>query len=300
MTDLRPGFLNIDKPAGWSSFQAVAAVRRILGIRKVGHGGTLDPMATGVLPIALGPATRLTDRLHEQPKVYRAQVRLGMVTTTDDAEGEVLAEAPVAATRADVEAVLAGMVGEVMQVPPAFSALKRDGVPAYARARRGETVTLEARPVSIASIDVLGMDGNDVSIRVRCGKGTYLRSIARDLGAVLGCGAHLAGLVREAVGALRVEDAVPPRVLVEGDREALAAAILPIAATFPDLPVVVLTAPGLRQLRNGQRAVGRPRLPLDGPGALAVSEEGEEVGMVSPAPGGWWQPEMVFPVARED
>ncbi len=297
MTDIRPGFLNIDKPAGWTSFQAVAAVRRILGIRKAGHGGTLDPMATGVLPVALGPATRLTDRLHDQPKVYRARIRLGIATETDDAEGAITSERPVDVTRSDVEMVLATMVGDVLQVPPAFSALKREGLPAYARARRGETVVLEPRPVSIASIDVLAMEGPDVTVRVRCGRGTYLRSIARDLGQVLGCGGHLAGLVREAVGALRVEEAVPPSVLEQGDRDELERSVLTIAETFPDLPVVLLTEPGVTQLRNGQRAAGRAPVPVDGPMALAIGPDGTEAGMVSPAPGGWWQPEIVFPAA---
>ena len=192
------GFLVIDKPAGPTSHGCVAAVRRAYGLKRVGHGGTLDPAVTGVLPIALGPATRLLPYLRGD-KLYRAVVQLGVRTSSDDLEGDVLERrSPPALDRAALEEALAGFRGEILQRPPAVSAVHVGGERAYARARRGEVVELPPRPVTIHSLQLLGWDPAEarLELEVRCSAGTYIRSLARDLGEHLGCGAALARLRR--------------------------------------------------------------------------------------------------------
>ena len=192
------GFLVIDKPAGPTSHGCVAAVRRAYGLRKVGHGGTLDPAVTGVLPIAIGPATRLLPYLRGE-KVYQAVVQLGVRTSTDDLEGEVLEHrAPPPLDTAALEEALAGFRGEILQRPPAVSAVHVGGERAYVRARRGESMELEPRPITIHSLQLLGWDpaGARLELEVRCSAGTYIRSLARDLGERLGCGGALARLRR--------------------------------------------------------------------------------------------------------
>ena len=192
------GFLVIDKPAGPTSHGCVAAVRRAYGLKRVGHGGTLDPAVTGVLPIALGPATRLLPYLRGD-KLYRAVVQLGLRTSSDDLEGDVLERrSPPALDTAALEEALAGFRGEILQRPPAVSAVHVGGERAYARARRGEVVELPPRPVTIHSLLLLGWDSAEAraELEVRCSAGTYIRSLARDLGEHLGCGAALARLRR--------------------------------------------------------------------------------------------------------
>jgi tRNA pseudouridine55 synthase len=205
--------LVVDKPAGMTSHDVVARVRRSLGTRKVGHAGTLDPMATGVLVLGVERATRLLGHLMLTEKTYSATVRLGASTTTDDAEGETTAVAPAAhLTEADVRSALAAFEGDIEQVPSTVSAIKVDGKRAYARARDGEEVELKARPVTIHEIAAgsFRVEGDclDLEIRVRCSSGTYIRAIARDLGAALGVGGHLTALRRHSVGPFTLEDAV--------------------------------------------------------------------------------------------
>ena len=194
MTTLN-GILNINKPAGWTSHDVVAWVRRVLREKRAGHAGTLDPMATGVLLVCLGQATRVAEYLMGGEKVYRAEAQLGIVTDTYDADGEVMASAPVPPLTADdLRRTLAGFVGEIMQVPPAYSAIKQDGVAAYRKARRGEAVTLAPRPVTIRRIELLdwtpadapAASGDRLTIEVTCGAGTYIRSLTHDLGQALG------------------------------------------------------------------------------------------------------------------
>ena len=195
------GLVVVDKPAGMTSHDVVARVRRLAGTRKVGHAGTLDPMATGVLVLGLNRATRLLGHLMLTEKAYDATIRLGVATTTDDAEGEVLATAPTdGLDEASIRGVLAGFVGEIDQVPTAVSAIKVDGVRAYQRVRDGEQVELEPRRVTIHELTVHDVSGPDVRITVRCSSGTYIRAIARDAGAALGVGGHLTALRRTAVG----------------------------------------------------------------------------------------------------
>ncbi|MGC4109049.1 MAG: tRNA pseudouridine(55) synthase TruB [Nocardioides sp.] len=195
------GLVVVDKPGGMTSHDVVARVRRLAGTRKVGHAGTLDPMATGVLVLGLNRATRLLGQLTLTDKRYDARIRLGASTTTDDAEGEVVAtHATEALTEDDVRSALAAFVGEVEQVPSAVSAVKVDGKRAYARVRDGEDVDLPARRVTIHAIEVTAMDLPSVDVSVHCSSGTYVRAIARDLGVALGVGGHLTALRRTAVG----------------------------------------------------------------------------------------------------
>ena len=235
---LTSGLVIVDKPAAITSHDVVSRVRRLAGTRKVGHAGTLDPMATGVLVLGVNRATRLLGHLMLTEKSYDATIRLGITTTTDDAEGEVLIETP--AGHLDDAAVRAGLgrfVGDIEQVPSAVSAIKVDGKRAYQRVRDGELVELSARPVTVHSIAVAGVAPTgstiDVRISVRCSSGTYIRAIARDLGAALGVGGHLTALRRTAVGAFDLRRAHTLGELADDFR------LLPIAdaarATFPAL-----------------------------------------------------------------
>lgn len=194
------GIFNIDKPLGMTSHDVVARVRRLARQKRVGHAGTLDPAASGVLPILLGQATRVAEYLSESGKAYRATVRFGAVTDTYDAEGAVLRTAPVTLTRDAITAVLPTLLGRQMQVPPLYSAIKRQGQPLYKLARAGAAVELEPRPVQIYGLTIVAWQTPDLVLDVECGKGTYIRSLAYDLGERLGPGAHLAGLVRTRSG----------------------------------------------------------------------------------------------------
>ena len=202
------GLVVVDKPGGMTSHDVVSRVRRLAGTRKVGHAGTLDPMATGVLVLAVNRATRLLGQLTLTEKRYDATIRLGTATTTDDAEGEVVATRPIdGLTEAAVRDALSGFVGDLDQVPSAVSAVKLEGKRAYARVRAGEQVDLPARRVTIHTLQVNAVDVPDVGISVRCSSGTYIRAMARDLGAALGVGGHLAFLRRTAVGPFTLDDA---------------------------------------------------------------------------------------------
>jgi tRNA pseudouridine55 synthase len=206
------GLVVVDKPAGMTSHDVVARLRRLAGTRKVGHAGTLDPMATGVLLVGLNRATRLLGHLTLTEKAYDAVVRLGSTTTTDDAEGEVLSETSASGlTDEQVRAAFAGQVGDLQQVPSSVSAIKVDGRRAYARVRAGETVELRARPVTVHAVDVHRIERQgqsvDATVSVRCSSGTYVRAIARDVGAALGVGGHLTTLRRTAVGPFTLDDA---------------------------------------------------------------------------------------------
>jgi tRNA pseudouridine55 synthase len=212
VTEPSSGLVIVDKPSGWTSHDVVARLRRTLGTRKVGHAGTLDPMATGVLVVGFGRATRLLGHLMLTEKTYAATVRLGVVTSTDDAEGEVLTTAATEhVNEADVRAAIAGQVGEIDQVPSSVSAIKVDGKRAYARVREGEDVELPPRRVTIheAEAGEFRRDGDalDFELRVRCSSGTYVRAIARDVGEALGVGGHLTALRRTSVGPFTLDDA---------------------------------------------------------------------------------------------
>lgn len=255
------GFLTIDKPAGMTSHDVVARVRRLARQKRVGHGGTLDPAATGVLPIGLGEATRLLEYLVEGRKGYLATIELGRTTTTDDAEGETLAERPLPPLAAErLREVLVTFTGTIMQVPPMYSAIQVDGQRMYDRARRGEELELAARPVEIDAITLLGWQPPRLTIDISCGKGTYIRAIARDLGAALGCGAHLAALRRTAVGPLSLATAVPLG-MIEQEPDALRQHLLPPEAAVAHLRCLELDEEATRRVRHGlplELATGAP------------------------------------------
>lgn len=255
MPAVTSGVLNIDKPAGWTSHDVVARVRRLTGVRRVGHAGTLDPMATGVLVVCLGRATRLIEYLMGQPKTYWAEITLGQTTDTYDATGQVTAELPVPPLdRAALEKALNAFRGEIMQRPPAFAAIKRNGEPLYKRARRGETVEVEPRPITIYELQLLGIQENKLRLQVTCSAGTYVRSLAHDLGQALGCGAHLSGLRRLAVGHFTIDQAVP---LARLENKAWTEFVLPPDAAVAHLEKVILTQQEAVRLLHGQAIPGR-------------------------------------------
>ncbi len=248
------GWLCLDKPEGMTSTAAVNRARRITGARKIGHGGTLDPLATGVLPLALGEATKTVAYVMEGRKHYRFTARLGEARATDDAEGEVLATSAIRPTSAEVAALLPRFVGRIEQVPPRFAAVKVEGERAYDLARRGEAVELAARPVHVERFDLVERpDPDHVIFEVVCGRGTYVRALVRDLGAALGCLGHVVALRRLRVGPFSLAEAISLTVLeqVVAD-DALPQALLPVGAPLGDLPALPLTQPQVDRLRAGQ------------------------------------------------
>lgn len=230
MTGERTGVLLLNKPQGPSSFYMVRQVRRILGVKKVGHAGTLDPFACGLLILCIGrPATRKISSLMATDKEYMATLRLGVETSTQDPEGEVIAQRAVPSfDRETVERCLAGFVGTIMQEPPRFSALKHAGRPLYYYARKGITVKKEARPVTIHRLELCDLDGSRLRIRVCCGKGTYIRTLAADIGAALGCGAHLVELQRARCGPFLLQDAFDGTLLARIGAQELLGHLRPI------------------------------------------------------------------------
>lgn len=245
------GFLNVDKPAGMTSHDVVTKIRRLAGQKRVGHGGTLDPAATGILPIALGEATKLVSYLVDGRKAYQATIRLGATTTTDDAEGVVREARPVPElSTAQIEAVLQPFIGCIAQIPPMYSAIQVGGQRMYDLARRGETVELAPRMVEIDSITLRNWQAPDLILDVVCGKGTYIRALARDLGAALGCGAHLASLRRTQVGPLNLLTAVPLTSLIT-DPDQLKQHVLPPETAIVDWPRVDVDVDTTQRIRHG-------------------------------------------------
>jgi tRNA pseudouridine55 synthase len=241
------GWIVLDKPYDMTSTQAVGKVRWLLGAKKAGHAGTLDPLATGLLPIALGEATKTVPIVQDGAKLYRFTVRWGVETATDDAEGEVTATSEVRPDAAAIEAALPAFTGEIMQTPPAFSAIKVAGERAYDLARAGEQVVLEPRPVFVESLTLLGHNGETSEFEMACEKGTYVRALARDLARALGSRGHVAALHRAQVGPF--SDAVA--VSIEDVERKGDAVIIPVAAGLAGLPEVRLTAQQAQILRHG-------------------------------------------------
>lgn len=244
------GILLIDKPPGPTSHDVVARVRRLGGLRRVGHAGTLDPLAGGLLLLGLGPATRFLEYLVGLDKTYETTVRLGISTTTYDAEGETTAERPVTLDAGQVDAALDAFRGPIRQRVPPHSAVKRDGRPLYERARRGEVFDLPERQVVIHALERLEFAPPDVTLRVVCSSGTYIRSLAHDLGAALGCGGHVSALRRTAVGRFDVGAAVP---LADLTPDGLAAGLLPAEAAVAHLPRLDVDETEAVRLSLGQR-----------------------------------------------
>jgi len=202
------GLINLNKPVGPTSFQMINRLRRITGVRKIGHAGTLDPLAGGVLPICVGRAVRLSEYLMGDVKIYRAEITFGIRTATDDREGEIVSRQAVALDRAQVEAMLPQFTGDIEQVPPQYAAIKVDGRPMYELARRGHTIDAAARAVHIERLTLLEWQSPVAVIEIECGKGTYVRALARDLGDAAGCGAYLTALTRTRCGAFNIGDGV--------------------------------------------------------------------------------------------
>jgi len=249
--DLVDGVLLLDKPVGLSSNDALIKAKRFMNAKKAGHTGTLDPFATGLLPLCFGEATKFSQDLLEADKTYLATVHLGVRTDTGDTEGAVLETLPVTATVADIEAVLPRFSGPIKQVPPMYSALKRDGKPLYEYAREGITLEREARDVVIHKLELLSYDAPFLKIAVTCSKGTYIRVLGEDIGAALGCGAHLNALRRTQVGALTTERMITLEELAAhaAPRELLA----PVDALLSSFPPITLNDELAKRFLHGQR-----------------------------------------------
>jgi tRNA pseudouridine55 synthase len=236
------GIILLDKPRGFSSNAALQKVRWLLNAEKAGHTGSLDPLATGVLPLCFGEATKFSQYLLDADKGYETLMQLGITTTTADAEGEVLERRPVTVGRADIEALLPRFRGEIRQIPPMYSALKRDGQPLYKLARAGEVVEREPRSVTIARLELLTCDAEQARLEVDCSKGTYIRTLVEDIGQLLGCGAHVAQLRRTKAGPFDLSRTVTleelERVHAEGGNEAVDQFLLPVDSGLQHWPLL--------------------------------------------------------------
>lgn len=260
---LLDGVLLLDKPVGLSSNDALIKAKRLLNAKKAGHTGTLDPFATGLLPLCFGEATKFSQDLLEADKTYETVVHLGIRTNTADTEGEVLEQHPVNVTREQVEAVLQQFRGEIDQVPPMHSALKRDGKPLYEYARQGITLERAARQVTIHALELLAFEAPFLTLRVSCSKGTYIRVLGEDIGAALGCGAHLRALRRIQVGSLTLDGCVTLEQLAAIDEAQRVAMLAPVDALLSSFPAVELPELLAQRFLHGQRlALGKENVAL--------------------------------------
>ena len=243
------GIVIVDKPQGWTSQDVTARLRRVFHTRRIGHGGTLDPMATGVLPVFVGRATRGVEFFEHAEKTYETVLRLGLTTDTEDITGTVLTQQEVHVTADQVEAVLERFRGEIMQVPPMYSALKVNGQKLCDLARKGKEVERKPRPITIRELTLLGMEDSDVRLRVRCSKGTYIRTLCKDIGEALGCGGCMAQLRRVTAGEYTIEEAVPLLELL--DAREPEGYLRGVDTMFRNYPAVKLTANQEARCRNG-------------------------------------------------
>ncbi len=273
------GILIVDKPAGWTSHDVVARLRGALHEKRIGHGGTLDPMATGVLPVFAGRATRAVEFFEAAEKEYEATLRLGLVTDTDDSTGTVLQQQPVSCTEAQLRSTLPRFLGAQEQLPPMYSAVKVGGRKLYELARAGQTVERRPRSIVIHELELLGFDGRDARLRVRCSKGTYIRTLCHDIGAALGCGGTMAALRRTRAGAYSLCAALPLEQILAADDPA--ALLLPVDSLFAAHPAVTVSAQAERRCRNGNDfACGAPE------GLVRVYSERGEFLMLGRSDGG--------------
>ena len=243
------GIVIVDKPQGWTSQDVTARLRRVFNTRRIGHGGTLDPMATGVLPVFVGRATRGGEFFEHAEKTYETVLRLGITTDTEDISGPVLTEQDAYVTGEMLEKTLEKFRGEIMQVPPMYSALKINGQKLVDLARKGREVERQPRPITIHELTLLGMEAEGIRLRVRCSKGTYIRTLCKDIGEALGCGGCMAELRRVSAGEYRIEEAVPLQVLLE--TETPEQYLRPVDSMFRNYPKVVLTPKQETRCRNG-------------------------------------------------
>ena len=289
------GVLLLDKGAGHSSNDVLIKAKRLLNAQKAGHTGTLDPFATGLLPLCFGEATKFAQDLLEADKTYETVVHLGVRTTTADTEGEVLESLPVDVSVERIEQVLAQFRGEIDQVPPMHSALKRDGKPLYEYARAGVTLEREARRVTIHELELIEYRAPYLSLRVRCSKGTYVRVLGEDIGAALGCGAHLQALRRTKVGMLTLDGAVTLEALAETPEADRTKSLAPVDALLSTFPQIVLPAELAARFLHGQRialgkagltsyaqAMGRVRVYREADLRLLGTAQLQEYGVLAP------------------
>ena len=306
------GILNINKPRGMTSFGVVARVKRLTGIRRVGHAGTLDPEATGVLPVCLGQGTRVTEFLMDTTKVYKGWVELGTATDTYDACGQVTQqEDPSGISREQVEAALGAFRGTIEQTPPMYSAVKHQGKRLYELARAGIQVERQSRPAQIYRIEVYDWQPPVVTIEVVCGKGTYIRSLAHDLGQVLGCGAHLKSLIRSRCGIFSIENAIPLEQLEEASRAGYWRRLVhPIDTVLSNWSAIIVDEETGQRIRNGQDLPLKKR-PASGDDTIssphpsggssfdnycrAYNLDGRFIGVLRfSSESGLWHPEKIF------
>jgi tRNA pseudouridine55 synthase len=287
------GVLVVDKPVGLTSHDVVQIIRKGTGIRRAGHTGTLDPRASGVLIVLIGPAVRLSEYVSASDKRYQAIMRLGTSTDTYDAEGVVVRTSPVEVTEQEFTEALKSFVGEIEQVPPPYSAVKVKGQKAYEMAREGEEVELAPRIINVYSLELLEWAPPEAVIDVYCSSGTYIRSLAHDMGEKLGCGAHLVGLRRTKSGRFTLRDAVPLRKLRETfDNGTWYQYLIPAAEALSEWPAVELSHDQVEEVRHGHRV---PADPASGPKARGISEQGELVALMDFEPAtNEWQPRKVF------
>lgn len=288
------GVLPVDKPAGVTSHDVVAAIRRASGLRKVGHAGTLDPLATGLLLICVGAATRISEYLAGHEKSYSVVARLGAETDTYDADGRIVAShAGALPDDRSIDRAVSSMVGTLEQVPPPFSAVKQAGKPLYWYARRGDSPAVSPRTVTVLRLSWSRLDDSSIALEVRCSAGTYVRSLVHDLGRMLGCGAHVASLRRTSIGKLVVSEAVS---LPEAERRLAAgdwSPVLSLSQALSDMPTLVLPSEAVRRMQRGQSVT----LDVEGqPGPhLALNEHGQAIAIVEPgSEPGLWRPHKVL------
>ena len=243
------GIVIVDKPQGWTSQDVTARLRRVFNTRRIGHGGTLDPMATGVLPVFVGRATRGVEFFEHAEKTYETVLRLGLTTDTEDITGTVLAEAPVSVTEEHLIQTLESFRGEILQVPPMYSAIKVNGQKLYDLARKGKTVERQPRPITIHELTLLEQRENTARLRVRCSKGTYIRTLCKDIGEALGCGGCMESLRRVSAGEYTIGEAVPLQELL--DTASPETYLRSVDTMFRDYPSVTLTANQEKRCRNG-------------------------------------------------
>lgn len=255
------GWINLDKPQGLTSTQAIGRVRRILNAQKLGHAGTLDPLATGVLPIALGEATKTIPYAQDSDKTYHFTVRWGEARNTDDSEGDIIATSPVRPSPAQINALIPRFIGDIEQTPPQFSAIKIDGARAYDLARAGEEVDIKSRPVTVHDLRLLGTTPDSAEFELHCGKGTYVRAIARDMGEILGCFGHVTVLRRISVGCFSEKTAISLDIFEKILQSAPAdQVLLPVETVLDDIPALAMTDAEIGRIRQGQtlKFISRP------------------------------------------
>jgi tRNA pseudouridine55 synthase len=285
------GWVNLDKPEGISSAQAVARVRRLLGAGKAGHGGTLDPLASGVLPIALGEATKTVSYAMDSHKAYAFSLAWGAETSTDDREGTVTRRSDQIPAEAEIRAILGQFTGMIEQTPPVYSAVKIAGQRAYQLARQSDTPQdlpqLAARTVEVKALQLLRTDKQEAEFKVRCGKGVYVRALARDLGRVLGSAAHIISLRRLQVGKFQIEDAISLDLLEKmGQSAAASHSVMPVLAVLDDIPALAVTQEEAQRLRFGQGLSATDALADEAGPAIAVLA-GQPVALIQPKQGRW-------------